>query len=73
MKKKIIYAVFLILIVIAVPSCSKTCKSCKKVYYNGTTRDHEDPSYQYCGTELITIEATPPETIGGVTVKYECN
>ena len=74
MKKKIIYALFLILIVFAAPACSKTCKTCKKVYYtNQTTYDHEDTATEYCGAELITIEATKPVTIGGQTVKWECN
>jgi hypothetical protein len=73
MKKKIIYALFLILFVIAAPSCSKTCKNCKKVYYTGTTYDHEDSATQYCGAELVTIEATGSRTIGSYTVKWECN
>jgi hypothetical protein len=73
MKKKIVYAVLFILLVIAGPSCSKTCKNCKKVYYSGTTRDHEDSATQYCGAELITIEATGSVTVGAYTVKWECN
>lgn len=73
MKKKIIYAVFLISIVLAAPSCQKDCKTCKKVYYVGTTRDHEDSASQYCGAELITIEATGSVTVGSYTVKWECN
>jgi uncharacterized lipoprotein NlpE involved in copper resistance len=73
MKKKIIYAFFLILIVLGAPSCQKDCKTCKKVFYLGTTLDHEESASQYCGTELITIEATAPVTINGLTVKWECN
>jgi hypothetical protein len=73
MKKKLIYGLFLVLFVFAAPACSKTCKTCKKVYYNGTTYDHEDAAAEYCGVELTGIEATPPVTIGGVTAKWECN
>jgi hypothetical protein len=73
MKKRIIYAIFLIFIVLAAPACSKDCKSCKMVYYVGTTRDHEGSATQYCGSELLIIEATAPTTVGSYTVKYECN
>jgi hypothetical protein len=74
MKKKIIFAVCLILFVFLAPSCSKTCKTCKKVYYtNLTTWDHEDPASEYCGVELAGIEAIGPRTIGAYTVKWECN
>ena len=74
MKKKIIYAAILILFVLAAPACSKTCKTCKKVYYtNQTTYDHEDSAAQYCGTELIGIEAQGAVTIGSYTVKWQCN
>jgi len=74
MKKKIIFAVFLVLIILAAPSCQKDCKNCKKVYYtNGTTFDHEDDPAQYCGAELLVIEGTDPMTIGPYTVKWECN
>jgi hypothetical protein len=60
--------------VLAAPSCEKSCKNCKKVYYtNGTTYDHADAESQYCGAELITVEATGPVTIGTYTVKWECN
>jgi hypothetical protein len=51
----------------------KDCKNCRKVYYSGNVRDHEDPAVQYCGTALVTIEATVPYTQGSLTVKYECN
>lgn len=74
MKRKIIFAVFLALIVLAAPSCQKDCKNCKKVYYiNVTTWDHEDDPSEYCGAELLAIEAIGPKTIGAYTVKWECN
>jgi hypothetical protein len=76
MKKKLLYLVCFCILAWAATSCdiiAKTCKNCKKVYYTGTTVDHEDAATQYCGTELVTIQATPPVTIGGYTVKWECN
>jgi hypothetical protein len=77
MKKKICYLACLVLIAFMATSCGKIagdCKNCKKVYYiNGTTYDHEDPETQYCGTDLITVESTPPQTVGSYTVKWECN
>jgi hypothetical protein len=72
MKKKIIYAAILILLAIGFTACEKTCQYCKKVYYVGSTYDHEDGESQYCGLELITIQGTGPVTIGGYTVKWEC-
>ena len=74
MKKKLIYAAFLILFVLAAPACSKTCKTCKKVTYDssGSVVSSDSPA-QYSGTELLGIEATPPVTIGGQTAKWECN
>ena len=76
MKKKIVYLLCFLALAWSVNSCnaiSKTCKTCKKVYYVGSTVDHEDSSSEYCGTDLITIEATGPVTVGNYTVKWECN
>jgi len=76
MKKKILFLISFVIIACSVTSCdalSKTCKTCKKVYYVGTTVDHEDSATQYCGAELVTIEATGPVTVGSYTVKWSCN
>jgi hypothetical protein len=74
MKKKLIYAAFLILFVLAAPACSKTCKTCQKITYDssGSVVSQDNPA-QYCGVELTGIEATPPVTIGGQTAKWVCN
>jgi hypothetical protein len=75
MKKKIIYAVFLILVVLAAPSCSKTCKTCKLVKRDSSGNivgNPGDPT-EYCGVELTAIEATPATTVGDNTTKYECD
>jgi hypothetical protein len=76
MKKKVFYLLCFVVLTCTINSCdalSKNCKTCKKVYYTGTTRDHEDSSTEYCGTELVTIQATQPVTIGSYTVKWECD
>jgi hypothetical protein len=76
MKKKILYLVCLVFLTWSVNSCdslSKNCKNCKKVYYSGTTYDHADSPTQYCGAELVTIQATGSVTIGAYTVKWECS
>jgi hypothetical protein len=75
MKKKIIYAVFLILILFAAPACQKTCQFCKFV-----TRDSGgnivgtpgDPT-EYCGAALIAQKAIPPSPVGDNTTRVECN
>lgn len=72
MKKKILFLAVFILFAVSFTSCTKDCKICKKVYYVGTTYDHEDASSEYCGLELIAIDGKST-TIGGYTVTWECN
>jgi hypothetical protein len=72
MKKKLFFLAVLILFAISFTSCEKECKTCKKVYYVGTTYDHEDASSQYCGLELAAIDGVS-RTVGGFTVTWECN
>ncbi|MBA4322692.1 MAG: hypothetical protein C0408_07735 [Odoribacter sp.] len=76
MKKKIIFGVSFILIAFAVTSCDallKNCEFCKLV-----TRDSSGAvvtsgtETEYCGTDLVTIKATPPIIVAGNTTKYEC-
>jgi hypothetical protein len=76
MKKKVFYLLCLVGIACSINSCdalSNNCKNCKIVYYNGTVRDHEDSASQYCGADLVAIQATPNTTIGSLTAKWECN
>jgi hypothetical protein len=76
MKKKIFYLLCLVVIACSINSCdalSKNCKNCKIVYYYGTVRDHEDSAAQYCGADLVSIQAQLPNTTGNVTTKWECN
>lgn len=76
MKKKLLYLVCFVILAWSVTACdilSKNCKNCKKVFYTGTTYDHADSETQYCGAELVTIQATGPVTVGSYTVKWECS
>jgi hypothetical protein len=74
MNKKIIYAVFLILIVFAAPSCQKNCKTCKKVFYDSSgTYLREDSAAQYCDAELLAIDGTKVDLGSLGSAKWECN
>jgi hypothetical protein len=77
MKKKIIYGVFLILIVIAAPSCSKTCSTCQIVTRDSTGAIVDSGSgTQYCGADLIAFKAANPTVtnpVNGNVTKVECN
>jgi len=76
MKKKIIIAVFFIFIAGAATSCEDLmqCKKCRLVSTNSSTGEViEDPNEtEYCGAQLIAIEATRPVVVGNVTTKHVC-
>ena len=79
MKKKIIFAAAFILIAWSVTSCDallKKCKTCKIVTRtSGGTEVTSGSPTEYCGTDLVTIQATPAITdpVTGNITKYECN
>jgi hypothetical protein len=77
MKKKVFYLVCFVGLAWAMNSCdaiSKTCKNCKIVRYDASgAKISEDSPTQYCGAELVGIQAQTPQTVGGVTAKWECN
>lgn len=74
MKKKIIYAVCLFLIVLVAPSCEKSCKTCKKVYYDSAGKyEREDAAADYCGVELVAIEGKTIDLGSLGSAKWECN
>lgn len=74
MKKKLFIIGAFILVSCAFTSCSKTCKTCREAVYVDGSYDHnaKDPQ-EYCGAELLTIEAIQDVTIGNTTTKWECN
>ncbi len=73
MKKRIYFAIICGVLVFALNACSDSCKTCTQTTYDsgGTITDQGDPA-EYCGVELISIEATPDVTIGGNTTRWEC-
>ena len=73
MKKKFIYVVCFFLIVLIAPSCEKSCKTCKKVYYDDAgTYLREDGEAEYCGVELIAIDGKVVDLGALGTAKWEC-
>jgi hypothetical protein len=73
MKKRIYFAILCLAMAFAINACSDTCKSCQKVKYDsdGNEIDRET-AQEYCGLELIGIEAEPDITVLGITTKWEC-
>jgi|GEM_PF-626463 len=71
----VVAGIFIVIAIIAI-ACSKDdltgCKKCRlDTYENGALKTQGD-AVQYCGTELISTENTPPVTVGSTTTKYDC-
>jgi hypothetical protein len=77
MKRKLWFGALFLLISFAVTSCEKLggCKVCNLVTRtsSGDIVD-EGSDTEYCGTDLITVQATPAVTnpVTGEITKYEC-
>ncbi len=74
MKRKILYAAGFVFVAISFTACEGlTCKVCSQNTYNSTggliTAGSET---EYCDTDLVRIQATPPVTVLGVTTKWVC-
>ena len=55
-------------------SCDDTCGTCRKVTYDSNGDVVKADSYtEYCGLDLLVIEATSDVTVGGNTTTYECH
>lgn len=55
-------------------SCDDTCETCRKVTYDSNGAIVKADSYtEYCGLDLLVIEATADVTVGGNTTTYECH
>ena len=75
MKKKIVYAVFLLFVAWAFTSCEslfQNCKMCRSVTYENGSIINEGTESEYCGADLITKEATPDIVVGALVTKVEC-
>lgn len=73
MKKKLVFASLLVLASFTLYSCSNTCKTCKEVTYESGVYVSETGGTEYCGAELLSIEATPDVNIGSTSTRWECN
>ena len=74
MKRHLFFAAAFMLIAWAATSCEalSDCKYCKNVTYENGVVLNSGPESEYCGTALITKEATPDVTVGSLTTKVEC-
>lgn len=77
MKKKIIFWLCVLFVTGSFTSCEtlfKKCKLCKTVTYDTTNNTiiNQTDEVEYCGTDLIKKEATPPVVIGNLKTVVEC-
>ncbi len=75
MLKRIVF-IILLLFTIGLYSCEgllDDCRVCRiNVYENGSLINSLQEA-EYCGSDLITILQTAPETDGAITTKWECD
>ncbi len=73
--KKMIYALFLLFVTCAFTSCEMfgdNCQVCQIVTYENGNPIKWESEAEYCGQQLITIKASAPVTINGITTRWEC-
>jgi hypothetical protein len=76
MKRKIGFAAGFVLIAWSLSSCEglfQSCKVCKQVTYVSGNITQTGTEADYCGADLIKVQAIPDATVGSTTVKWECN
>ncbi|MGI5913667.1 MAG: hypothetical protein ACOX5K_02955 [Bacteroidales bacterium] len=73
MKKRIYFFVLCAILAFAINACSDSCKTCVQTTYDssGGIVNQGTPA-EYCGVELIGIEATPDFKLGDNVTKWEC-
>ena len=73
MKKRVFYAVALILMAVSFDSCEKDCKTCELVKYIDGVPDDRGPGIEYCGLELAAKEGLGTHSLGGnITARWDC-
>ena len=76
MKKKFLYLAAFLMIAAGITSCEDVLDNCKicrlNTYENGVLINSAQEA-EYCGSELIAIQSTPPTTVGSTTTKWECD
>ena len=74
--KKIVYLILFLLFSAGLTSCEgllDDCRICRlNVYENGNLINSLQEA-EYCGAELISIQAKAPETVGSTTYEWECD
>lgn len=74
--KKIVYLILFLLLSAGLTSCEgllDDCSICRlNVYENGNLINSMQEA-EYCGAELIAIQAKAPETVGSTTYVWECD
>ena len=75
MKTKLLFGAAFFFFAWAATSCESLsgCKVCKNVTYENGSVVNSGSETEYCGTDLITKEATPDVTVGSLTTKVECH
>ena len=75
MKRKLLFGAAFLFVVWAATSCEalSDCKFCKMVTTDSATGDVTDGfETEYCGADLIAIEAKTPTTTGTLTTTWSC-
>ncbi|MCK7532159.1 MAG: hypothetical protein MZV63_14590 [Marinilabiliales bacterium] len=76
MKRRVFYAVVLILMAVSFTACEELleeCKMCELVKYVNNVEDDRGDPIEYCGATLAAKEALGTYDIGiNVTAKWDC-
>ena len=74
MKKKVFYAVALVLMAVSFNSCElDDCKMCELVKYVDGVEDDRGTAIEYCGATLAAKEALGTYSLGGnITARWDC-
>ena len=74
MKRKLIYSAVFIIMSLTLTSCESItgCKVCRQVTYVDEKVEQEGNESEYCGAELIAIEAASDVVTGNTRVSWEC-
>jgi hypothetical protein len=73
MKRILLFAALFIICSCTFISCEDTCKTCRQVTYINNVYDHEGSLAEYCGTDLLAIEAMDDVVIGNTRTAWECD
>lgn len=74
MKMKILFCAILTAMIFTFTSCEELtgCKICRQVTYVNGIVEQEGRETEYCGAQLIAIEATADIVSGNTRISWEC-